>query len=190
MQVRLSDRVVVGLFKGWLGLIFVFVFVIWFFLVFALVARVWYCLIFVCLEFQIIRFVISTFTPIFFIEISFILQEVTGLGFSCFVVINSRVLSANRVDLGFFLFHIFFNYTPPPQAALTLSNEIAAKGRRDALQQVWGGGGVPISYFKIKSNLLIPDDYYFYSTDYYCCISSSRLLLLNYQILDYDCCPI
>ena len=32
-----------------------------------------YCLFFVCLECQIIRFVISTFTPIFFIEISFVL---------------------------------------------------------------------------------------------------------------------
>ena len=30
-------------------------------------------LFFVCLEFQIIGFVISTFTPIFFIEISFVL---------------------------------------------------------------------------------------------------------------------
>ena len=28
--------------------------------------------------------------------------EATGLGFVCFVVINPRVLSANRVDLGFF----------------------------------------------------------------------------------------
>ena len=28
----------------------------------------------------------------------------TGLGFVCFVVINPRVLSANRVDLGFFCF--------------------------------------------------------------------------------------
>ena len=44
-------------------------------LVLALVARVCYCLffVFVCLEFQIIRLVISPFTPIFFIEISFVL---------------------------------------------------------------------------------------------------------------------
>ena len=41
--------------------------------VLALVAHVCCCLFFVCLEFQIIRFVISTFTPIFFIEISFVL---------------------------------------------------------------------------------------------------------------------
>ena len=47
-----------------------------FYLVLALVARVCYCffLFFVCLEFQVIRFVISTFTPIFFIEISFVLS--------------------------------------------------------------------------------------------------------------------
>ena len=32
------------------------------------------CFFFVCLEFQIIRFVISTFTPILFIEISFVLH--------------------------------------------------------------------------------------------------------------------
>ena len=44
-------------------------------LVLALAARVCYCLCFVlvCLEFQIIRFVISNFTPTFFIEISFVL---------------------------------------------------------------------------------------------------------------------
>ena len=28
--------------------------------------------------------------------------EVTGLGFVCFVIINTRVLLANRADLGFF----------------------------------------------------------------------------------------
>ena len=33
---------------------------------------------FVCLEFQIIRFVISTFTPRFFIEISFVLLPVAS----------------------------------------------------------------------------------------------------------------
>ena len=42
--------------------------------------------------------------------------EATGLGFVCFVVINPRVLSANRVYFGllFFLFHIFFVSPPPP----------------------------------------------------------------------------
>ena len=35
--------------------------------------------------------------------------EVTGLGFVCFVVISLCVLSANRVDLIFFLFHKFCN---------------------------------------------------------------------------------
>ena len=39
--------------------------------------------------------------------------EATGLGFGCFVVPNPRLLSANKVDLGF-LFHTFSNFTPPP----------------------------------------------------------------------------
>ena len=38
--------------------------------------------------------------------------EATGLGFVCFVVLNPRVLSANRVDLGLFLFHKFSIFTP------------------------------------------------------------------------------
>ena len=37
--------------------------------------------------------------------------EATGLDFFCFVVINPRVVSANRVDLGFF--HKYSNFTPP-----------------------------------------------------------------------------
>ena len=40
--------------------------------------------------------------------------EATGLNFVCFVVINPRVLSANRVNFGLFLFHKFSNFTPPP----------------------------------------------------------------------------
>ena len=84
----------------------------------ALVARVCYILFFVCfffvfcLGFQIIRFVISTFTPIFFIEISFVslpppLQNVTlmfpapfassptikELSFSSVIVSSSRLLT-------------------------------------------------------------------------------------------------
>ena len=42
--------------------------------------------------------------------------EATGLGFVCFVVINPRVLLANRVDLTFFVSYIS-NFTPPPQRA-------------------------------------------------------------------------
>ena len=38
-------------------------------------------------------------------------SEATGLGFVCFVVLNPRMLSANRVDLGFFLFHNFSTFT-------------------------------------------------------------------------------
>ena len=40
-------------------------------------------------------------------------KEATGLGFVCFVIINPCVLSANRVDLGFFVSK-FSNFTPPP----------------------------------------------------------------------------
>ena len=38
--------------------------------------------------------------------------ETTGLSFVCFVVINPRVLSANRVDLGFFFCFIHFSILP------------------------------------------------------------------------------
>ena len=38
----------------------------------------------------------------------------TGLGFVCFVVINPRVLSANRVDFGLFCFINFPILLPPP----------------------------------------------------------------------------
>ena len=60
------------------------------------------------LEFQIIRFVISTFTPIFHIYCP-IVRWSDGMqccrsdwpGLCLFVVVNPCVLSANRVDLGF-----------------------------------------------------------------------------------------
>ena len=43
--------------------------------------------------------------------------EATGLGFVCFVVINPRMLSANRVDFGHFVEIIqFYLYPPPPRA--------------------------------------------------------------------------
>ena len=38
--------------------------------------------------------------------------EATGLGFVCFVVLNPRVLSANRVDLGFFFLLLLFPWPP------------------------------------------------------------------------------
>ena len=48
----------------------------------------------------------------------------SGLGFACFVVINPRVLSANRVDFCAFLFHTFSNFThpPPPQHVTRIVN--------------------------------------------------------------------
>ena len=41
-----------------------------------------------------------------------LLMFTTGLGFVCFVVINPHVLSANRVDLGFFFCFINFPIQP------------------------------------------------------------------------------
>ena len=43
--------------------------------------------------------------------------EATGLGFVCFVVINTSVLSANGVDFGLF-FCFISNLPPPPQIAV------------------------------------------------------------------------
>ena len=40
--------------------------------------------------------------------------EATGLVFVCFIVINPCVLSADIIDLGFFLFHNFPILLPPP----------------------------------------------------------------------------
>ena len=48
--------------------------------------------------------------------------EETGLG--CFVVINPRVLSANSVDFGLFLFHQFSKFTPPPHPINSFSEPI------------------------------------------------------------------
>ena len=48
--------------------------------------------------------------------------EATGLGFFCLFVINPRVLSANRADLGF-LFHIFLILLPPPPSHPTTKEE-------------------------------------------------------------------
>ena len=62
--------------KGWLRLVFVCVFVIWFLSSFTVGCSCLFVIacffFFACLEFQIIWFVISTFTPIFFIEMPFI----------------------------------------------------------------------------------------------------------------------
>ena len=41
--------------------------------------------------------------------------EATDLAFVCFVVINPRVLLANRVDFGLFFVSYIFQFTPPPQ---------------------------------------------------------------------------
>ena len=46
--------------------------------------------------------------------------EATDLGFVCFVVINHCVLSANRVDYGFFLFHKYLIYLFPSQHIMSL----------------------------------------------------------------------
>ena len=65
----------------------------------------------------------STIDPLSRCEINFVSNSYTTppVGYSaadwpglCFVVINPRVLSVNRVDLGFFLFHKFPSFDSPP----------------------------------------------------------------------------
>ena len=63
--------------------------------------------VFVCLEFQIIRFVISTFS----IEISFVLQKRLAKAFFLFCC-YPRVWSDNWVDLSFFVSYIV-QFHPP-----------------------------------------------------------------------------
>ena len=48
--------------------------------------------------------------------------EATGLGFVCFVAINPRVLSADRVDSGFFCFINFPISPPPPQDTVNVGS--------------------------------------------------------------------
>ena len=56
---------------------------------------------------QVSRFLSHTISML---PMGFGAAEATSLGFVCFVVINPRVFSANRVDLGFFCFIIFQFY--------------------------------------------------------------------------------
>ena len=103
---------------------------------------------------NIFQFYPSTFTPIFFIKISFALlpmgcgaAESTCLGFVCFVVINPRLLSTNRVDLGFFVSYIFKFYSPPPPQVETdnLTSDAKPVGIRLA----------PIAQSAIEKNRLV-----------------------------------
>ena len=75
--------------------------------------------------------------------------EATGLGFVCFVVISPRVLSANRVDLGFFFCFTNFPILPPPPPGFASppARPAGAKkfagpppGARPAAAMVGGGG--------------------------------------------------
>ena len=91
--------------------------------------------------------------------------EVTGLGFFfCFVVINPRVLSANRVDLGFFCFINFLQFTPPPQTIPSYSCS-ALNGQYSAENgaagwivkrpfKAFGGRGLSVDSFSIVSILI------------------------------------
>ena len=105
-----------------------------------------------------------------------LIAEATGLGFVCFVVLNPRVLSANRVDFGFFLFQKLSNFTPPPSSlpvpAVSIPMRLGAIGvvgwigeiswiaaalrphclcPREERQEVsyWGGGGGEADWDKL-----------------------------------------
>ena len=77
-------------------------------------------ILFVCFEFQIIRFVISTFTPIFFIDISFVLLMGCGAAKATdralFVLLLSTLVcyQPNIVDFLVFFFFKIFIFSPPP----------------------------------------------------------------------------
>ena len=67
--------------------------------------------------------------------------EATGLGFVCFVVLNPRVLSANRVDFGLCLFHIFSHFTPPPPSIAPNRDAVLHFGRPEKYYCI--AAGVP-----------------------------------------------
>ena len=70
------------------------------------------CFVFCCLEFQIVRFVVSKFTRIFFIKICIVLG-VMGCGF---VLLFSTLVCCQTTELilGFFVSYIFPFHPPPP----------------------------------------------------------------------------
>ena len=92
--------------------------------------------------------------------------EATGLGFVCFVVINPWVLSANRVDLGFFLFHKFSNFTPPPPHATDAASLRRRSGHHwyDAIrppepERLWRdgwGGALVLIYHAVLTFCFFP----------------------------------
>ena len=66
--------------------------------------------------------------------------EATGLGFVCFVVVNPRVLSANRIDFGLFMF-IFFKFTSPTHTSDVIGqNHESALVNKQCHEPVGGGG--------------------------------------------------
>ena len=80
--------------------------------------------------------------------------EATGLGFVCFVVINPRVLSTDRVDFGLFFVN-FVRFTPPPsfrcedvcwKSSINWSNPGLRKSLHYSHGGVGGGGLVRLSF--------------------------------------------
>ena len=94
-------------------------------------------LFFVCLEFQIIRFVTSTFTPIFFIEISSFYPPPPMLewwvrccksdwpGLCMFCCYQPFCIVSQQSLFGLFLFHKFSNFTPPPPGSFAVGDRCA-----------------------------------------------------------------
>ena len=72
--------------------------------------------------------------------------EATSLGFVCFVVLNLRVLLANKVDFGL-LFYRYSNFTPPPPQVVFCAVSSGS--------QVKGYGRLMMNHLKVSHALLV-----------------------------------
>mgnify|MGYP003571725524 CR=1 FL=1 len=77
--------------------------------------------------------------------------DATCLGFICFVVVNPYVLSANRVDLGFFV-SLIFQFYPPPPGTLRVCQQQPTPW---AVRVRWSGPCAPLSPIMVEPFSLI-----------------------------------
>ena len=61
---------------------------------------------------RIFNHIVIIYYILFTITVTCGAAEATSMGFVCFVVINPRVLSANIIDLSFFVSYIFLFHPP------------------------------------------------------------------------------